>query len=104
MISHVVFRGRNNPIVLKILSDGVIAAGISRVDVCIRDTGIHVDSTQPFVAYDPVTGVLTVQLGRITAVTDLTGTSYIADVTGFASGDSDGTVFGSFGFTLADAC
>lgn len=104
MISHVVYRGRNNPIVLQLQNDGAPVTAISRVELCINGTGIHIDSTQPFVEYAPLTGVLTMQLGRITAVTDLTGSSYIVDVTGYASGDTDGTFFGNFGFTLADPC
>lgn len=105
MISHVVYRNRNNSIVIQLQNNGAVPAGVVRVDTCISPAGVHVDSTvSPFALYDGVTGTLTLQLGRVPEVIALTGISFVAEITAFVAGDSNGTVFGSFMFTLQDAC
>lgn len=105
MISHVVYRNRNNLIVLQLQNDGAVPPGIVSVEVCISPAGVHVETgVSPFAVYAPLTGILTLQLGRVPEVIALTDVSYMAEVTAFTVGDSNGTLFGSFNFTLQDAC
>ena len=104
-ISHTVFRGRNNEIVLQLLSDDAPLAApevITEVEVSVSDGDEWIDTGSEHVAYDSEDGTLTMALGRIETFTGLPDGVYQMEVTGFKVDDDNGIAFGGFLIYLRD--
>jgi hypothetical protein len=96
MISHTVYRGRNNEIILQLQSNDAPLddpAAIDNVELTLG--GVTVDSTgSDFIDYDA--GVLTMRLGRVTEVAALVDGNHLVEVTGYGASNDEGIAFGSF--------
>src|SRR5688572_20410909 len=111
MISHTVFRGRNNEIVLQLLNeDEPLAAPntIDRVEITFKArtvpviTAFSLDSDSDFIDYDDSDGRVTMMLGRETDIIALADGVYEGDVIAYGTDNVQGIAFGSFLIYLTD--
>jgi hypothetical protein len=114
-ISHTVYRGRNNEIVLQLLSAGAPLASpssIDKVEMTLRSCQLSGVAAAPVtvdsqadsdaVDYDEAEGTVSMKLGRIAEVIALADGAYDVQVIAFGPDNIEGLAFGSFLIYLTD--
>jgi hypothetical protein len=102
MISHTVYRGRNNEIILQLQSNDAPLddpAAIDNVELTLDVVTVDSDDSG-FIDYDA--GVLTMKLGRVPEVMALEDGNHLVEVTGYGASNDEGIAFGSFLIYLRD--
>lgn len=103
MISHTVYRERNNEIILQLQAAGApLAAPDSIASVEVNIGAVWADTASSFITYDDEDGTLTLALGRVAEFAALPDGVYQVEVTGFAVDDEKGIAFGFFLIYLRD--
>jgi hypothetical protein len=110
-ISHTVFRGRNNEIVLQLLNEDdplELPNSVNLVELEVTKNqfqpqpGVTVDSSHTFIEYDDDDGTIRMKLGRVDEITALDDGVYEIEVTAFGPENVEGIAFGSFLIYLRD--
>ncbi len=105
MISHTVYRGRNNENVLQLLNeDEALSApdAIDRIEITFEArtlpdvAAVSVENDSDFIEYSESDGTVTMRLGRIESINALADGVYEGEVIAYGPDNVQGIVFGSF--------
>lgn len=102
MLSHTVYRGRDNAIILNLVANEEPAGALDDVEITIDGEFIADTESEVEGVFEYAASTLTMKLGLVAGIAILDDGVYMIEVVGFSSGSDDGTAYGTFLIYLTD--